>query len=49
MGRDIGKDTLTMLVFGVALVAMWLIIDNIIAGITADPCERNQTEEVSHA
>ena len=48
MGRNIGEDALAMLVFGVILVAMWLAVDNIIAGVTADPCERNQTEEISH-
>ena len=44
MGRDIAGDALAMLFFGVILVAMWLVVDNIIAGVTADPCERNQTE-----
>ena len=49
MGRDIAGDALAMLFFGVILVAMWLVVDNIIAGVTADPCERNQIEGTVNA
>ena len=49
MNRDIAGDALAMLFFGVILVAMWLVVDNIIAGVTADPCERNQIEGTVNA
>ena len=49
MGRNIGEDALAMLVFGVILVALWLAVDNIIAGVTADPCERNRIEGTVNA
>lgn len=49
MGRNIAADALAMLVFGAILVTMWMAIDGIIAGLTADPCERNQTEERHNA
>ena len=48
MGRNIGEDALAMFAFALVLTLLWLAVDNIIAGVTADPRERNQTEEVSH-
>ena len=50
MGRNIiAGVALAMLVFGAILVTMWLAVDNIIAGVTADPCERNRLEGTVNA